>query len=130
MRTAAVSPRMRLAGWPLTALCTAVMLASASAKLFAPPEVLEPASRVFGFPMQSLQWLAALEVGCALLYAWPRTALLGAVVLTGYLGGAVATHARLGEPAMLFPVALGVCAWMGLYLREPRLRALAPIVQA
>jgi hypothetical protein len=65
------------------------------------------------------------------LYAYPPTALLGAVLITGYLGGAVATHARVGSPLLthtLFGVYVGVLAWAGLWLRNPRLRALLPIM--
>jgi hypothetical protein len=64
-----------------------------------------------------------LSVVCYLI---PRTAVLGAVLLTGYLGGAIATHARLGEP-FVAPIILGVVVWAGLWLRDPRLRALLPL---
>ena len=65
-----------------------------------------------------------------LLYAYPRTSILGAILLTGYLGGAVATHVRIGDPLfthILFPVYLGVIAWGGLWFRDDRLQALLPI---
>ena len=71
-----------------------------------------------------------LYLASTLLYIAPRTALLGAVLLTGYLGGAVATHLRLGNPLFshtLFGVYLGVAMWVGLYLREPQLRRLVPL---
>jgi len=67
---------------------------------------------------------------CTVLYLMPRTSLLGAILLTGYLGGAVATHARAGDPLfshILFPVYLGVMIWGGLFLRDDRLRALLPL---
>lgn len=66
---------------------------------------------------------------CTVLYVWPHTAVVGAVLLTGYLGGAVASHLRVGSPLLgytLFGVYVGVAAWAGLWLREPRLRALLP----
>jgi hypothetical protein len=74
--------------------------------------------------------LAALLIGAALLYAYRPTALLGAIVMTAYLGGAVATHARIGSPLFshaLFGVYVGILAWAGLWLRDPRLRALLPL---
>jgi hypothetical protein len=67
-----------------------------------------------------------LEIACVLIYAIPRTAVLGAVLLTGYLGGAIATHVRIGDPSVVIPLVLGLCAWAGVYLRDERLRALLP----
>jgi len=80
-----------------------------------------------GFPPDSLLTLGLLELGCVLLYAYRRTAMIGAVLLTGYLGGAIATHFRLGDPMMthvLFPTYVATFAWGGLYLRDARLRGL------
>lgn len=71
--------------------------------------------------------IGLLELACAVFYAIPRTAVLGAVLLTGYLGGAIATHVRIGDPASVGPLILALIAWGGLYLREQRLRALLPI---
>jgi predicted metal-binding membrane protein len=76
--------------------------------------------------------LAALMLGATALYAWQPTSVLGAVLLTAYLGGAVATHARIGSPLLshtLFGVYVGIIAWAGLWLREPRLRALIPVAR-
>ena len=70
--------------------------------------------------------LGILEVACTVIYLIPRTAVLGAILLTGYLGGATATHVRIGEPWFM-PVLLGVVVWLGIYLRDPRLRALIPL---
>lgn len=73
--------------------------------------------------------LGVLTLLCTALYAIPRTSILGAILLTGYLGGAMATHLRIGNPLfthLLFGLYLGVMAWGGLYLRDPRLRALIP----
>jgi len=77
--------------------------------------------------------IGAIELVCLALYLVPRTALLGAVVMTGYLGGAVATHVRIGSPLLshtLFPIYVAAMLWAGLYLREPRLRALVPLRRA
>jgi hypothetical protein len=79
-----------------------------------------------GYPAGVALPLFIVELVCVLLYAIPRTAVLGAILLTGYLGGAVATHVRVGEPWFL-PVIFGVLVWLGIYLREPRLRELAPL---
>lgn len=80
-----------------------------------------------GYPASTLLPIAIVEIACAILYAVPATAVLGAVLVTGYLGGAVATHVRVGEPAFVGPVVFGVLAWLGLYLRDPRIRALLPL---
>jgi len=71
--------------------------------------------------------LGIVEASCAILYLIPRTAVLGAILVTGYLGGAVATHARVGDPAFITPALLGVIAWLGLFLRDRRVRALIPL---
>jgi hypothetical protein len=76
------------------------------------------------------QPMVLLLLACTLLYAFPRTAVLGAILLTGYLGGAVATHLRVGSPVashLLFGVYVGLMAWGGVFLREPRLAALIPL---
>ena len=67
-----------------------------------------------------------VEVVCAVIYAIPQTSILGAILLTGYLGGAVSTHVRAGEPFFLALI-VGVLVWLGLYLRDERLRALVPL---
>jgi hypothetical protein len=91
--------------------------------------------RELGYPpTESLaRFLGALTLVCTVLYAWPRTAVLGAVLLTGLMGGAIASHLRLGDPLFshtLFGVWLGLFLWVGLWLREPRLRALLPTANA
>jgi hypothetical protein len=117
-------------GWGLSGLVILFMLMDATMKLLALPVVLE-ASGPLGFPGAALaRELGAVLLVCTLLYAFPRTAVLGAIVLTGYLGGAVATHLRVGSPLfshILFGVYLGVAMWGGLYLRAPALRALIPL---
>jgi hypothetical protein len=118
----------RLARWTgltLTALAAAPFVMSAAMKFFPNPQVTDGMAHL-GWPLPALLTLAILEAGSVLLYLIPRVAMLGAVVLTGYLGGAIATHLRIGEPVYLH-VALGLFIWGGLYLREPRLRALLPL---
>ncbi len=80
----------------------------------------------FGYPAGALTPIGIVELACVVLYLIPRTAVLGAILIAAYLGGAVATHVRAGEPFIL-PVLLGVLAWVGLWLRDPRVRALAPL---
>lgn len=80
-----------------------------------------------GWPASALPLLAFLQLGSLVLYLIPQTAVLGAVLLTGYLGGAIATYVRMGEPyPVLVPLSTSLIAWAGIYLREERLRALLP----
>ena len=86
-----------------------------------------------GYPEHAVAVIGAIELVCLVLYLVPRTAVLGAVVFTGYLGGAVATHLRVGNPLLshtLFPIYVAALLWGGLYLRDPRLRALMPLRRA
>jgi hypothetical protein len=114
-------------GWAMSGLVIAFMLMDATMKLLALPVVLE-AGRQIGFPGADMaHGLGALLLVCTLLYAAPRTALLGAILLTAYLGGAVATHVRMGSPLfthILFGVYLGILLWGGLCLRSAQLRQL------
>lgn len=83
-----------------------------------------------GWPESALTGLALLQLACLLLYVIPATAVLGAVLLTGYLGGAIATYVRIGEPyPVLVPLSTSLIAWAGIYLRDERLRSLLPIRQ-
>jgi hypothetical protein len=68
-----------------------------------------------------------LEVGCTIVYLIPRTAMLDAILMTGYLGGATASNVRIGDPSLIGPVLAGVLVWAGLYLRDERLSALIPV---
>ena len=79
-----------------------------------------------GYPEGVLLGLGIVELTCTILYLIPQTAVLGAILLTGYMGGAIATHLRMGEP-YAFQIVFGVLIWGGLYLREPRLRAILPL---
>ena len=83
-----------------------------------------------GYPVETVQWIGVIELACVVLYLVPRTAVLGALLLTGYLGGAIATHVRIGNPLfthILFPVYVALFIWGGLYLRDTRLRELLPL---
>jgi hypothetical protein len=85
--------------------------------------VAAEATAKLGFPVHLLFSLGVVLAVCTVLYAIPRTSWLGAILLTGYLGGATAIHLRIGQP-FFFPIVVGVLAWLGLYLRDERLRAL------
>jgi hypothetical protein len=87
------------------------------------------ATTELGYPADTVLWIGMVELVCLGLYLAPRTSVLGALLLTGYLGGAIATHVRAGSPLLshtLFPVYVALVLWGGLYLREMRLRALLP----
>ena len=130
VQTARTGGRSRTIGWILSGLMIAFLLMDATMKLLALPVVLE-AQVPLGFAgAATARGLGVLLLACTLLYAVPRTAVLGAILLTGYLGGAVATHLRVGDPLfthVLFGVYMGVALWLGLYLRDARLRALVPL---
>jgi hypothetical protein len=98
-------------------------------KLVKPAPVVEGTVQL-GYPESVLLGLGLVLITCTVLYVIPRTAVLGAILLTGYLGGAIATHVRVASPLfshMLFPVYVAVLIWGGLYLRDERLRALIPL---
>src|SRR5947207_4066141 len=114
-------------GWILTILPALMMVFSASLKLSHAPSFAGQWVNKFGFPEWELMWVGLLELACVTLYLIPRTAMLGGVLLAAYLGGAVATHVRTADPAFVVPASLGVLAWGGLYLRDSRLRAIAPL---
>jgi hypothetical protein len=82
-----------------------------------------------GWPPWALNVVGIAELACALIYAIPRLSVLGAILSTGYLGGAVAVHVHFDPPGFIIPVIIGVLAWGGLFLRDPRLRALIPLVR-
>ena len=98
-------------------------------KLVKPAPVVQGTVQL-GYPESVLVGLGIVLLSCTVLYVIPRTAILGAILLTGYLGGAIATHVRVGSPLfshILFPFYLAVLLWGGLYLRDARLRALIPL---
>lgn len=113
-------------GRVLSALPVLMMVFSAAMKLTHNPQVMEGWVGKGGYPLGTLTPIAIVELACVLLYVIPRTSVLGALLLTAYLGGAVATHVRVGEPFVI-PIILGVMAWAGLYLRDERLHALVPL---
>lgn len=118
-------------GWVLSGLFIAFMVFDASIKLVPIQPVIDTMTQL-GYPVEHARLLGVLSLVCTLLYAIPRTSVLGAVLLTAYLGGAVSAHLRIGSPLFshdLFGVYMGLFAWGGLWLRNARLRAIFPIVR-
>jgi DoxX-like protein len=124
-----ISRKTRWAGRILSTLPVLFLLMDGIMKLVKPEPVVK-ATVELGYPENVIMAIGVVLLGCVILYVVPRTAVLGAILLTGYLGGAIATHVRVGNPLFshaLFPVYLAVLIWGGLYLRESRLRALIPL---
>ncbi len=125
VQTAPVSKQVLWVGRIISALPVLLLLIAGSIKLVKPAPVVRGFAH-FGYPVKLILVIGILELICAVLYAIPRTAVLGAILLTAFMGGATATHVRIGEP-FITPVLVGVFAWAGLFLREERLRALLPL---
>jgi hypothetical protein len=119
----------RGAGAVMTGIVTLFLLVDSVGKLIPIPSAVEFTVRL-GYPESTVRLIGMILLVCLILYAVPRTSVLGAALLTGYLGGAVAAQLRLGSPLLsttLFPIYIGVLVWGGLILREDRLRALFPL---
>ena len=112
-------------GRVLTALAVIFFAFDGISKLMKVQPVLDATAQL-GFPLSSIVVMAVLLLGCTALYVVPQTRIVGAVLLTGYLGGAVAAHLRVGNPPfeMLFPVIMGSIVWAGIFVRDARVRAL------
>jgi hypothetical protein len=127
-RTVGISKRTLVVSYVLTALVSLFLAFDTVIKVLRlAPAVQGTAS--LGYPAGAVLWIGLIELVCLGLYLLPRTSVLGAVVLTGYLGGAIATHVRVGSPLAshtLFPIYVALMIWGGLYLRETRLRELLP----
>jgi hypothetical protein len=106
------------------------LLLDGAMKLVKPAFVVEATTRL-GYAENTIIPLGVVLIACTILYFIPATSVLGAILLTGYLGGAVATHVAVPEGAfpVVFPVIFGALLWLGLYLRDPRLRTLLPVKQ-
>lgn len=123
--TPPVSKKILWTGRVMSALPVLALLLSGCMKFSTSPQMTEGFTHL-GWPMTLAVMLGIVELGCTVIYLVPRTAILGAILLTGYLGGAIATCVRIGDSWYL-QFALGVLLWGGLYLRDPRLRALIPL---
>jgi len=119
----------RVTGWALSGLTIAFMLFDSLSKLALERHVVA-ATTAIGYPVAAIRPIGLILLACTILYAIPRTAVLGAVLLTGFMGGAVASKIRIEDPlfsSILFGVYFGVILWAGLYLRDGRVRALIPL---
>jgi DoxX-like family len=130
---APLSKSLTILGWILSGLIIVFLLGDGVMKLV-PLAVVTETMGQLGWPASAemARTLGILTLLGTVLYAWPATSVLGAILLTGYLGGAMATHLRVGSPLfshLLFGFYLGLMLWGGLWLREPRLRALIPFRQ-
>jgi hypothetical protein len=119
------STKTTWAGWVISILPCLVFLFSAILKIEDGPELLKGFAHV-GLTASMMMPLAILEISCVVIYLIPRTSVLGAILLTGYVGGAICTAWRVGDPFWM-QIILGLLVWLGIYLREPRLRQLLPL---
>jgi hypothetical protein len=126
----AATPASVWTGRVLSGLAAAFLLVDAGTKLVAPQFAIGNSPPLdWQFDVATMRTLGTLLLIPTLLYIWPRTAVLGAVLITGYLGGAIATHLRVDSPLLthtLFGVYLGLMVWSGLWLRNPALRSVIP----
>ena len=120
------SKKMKITGWALSILAILLLLVDGFAKLIKPEPVIQ-ATLQLGYPESTITTIGVLAIICAIIYAIPRSAFLGAILLTGFLGGAIATHFRINNPVFshtLFPAYILLFIWLGLYLRSASLRKL------
>ncbi len=125
-RTASGSKAMVWTGRIISALIVLMMVMSGAMKIAKPPSLAEGFAKL-GYPESLALGIGIAEIVSAIIYAIPRTAVLGAILLTGYLGGATATNVRVEDPMFILPVVVGILVWLGLFLRDGRIRALLPL---
>jgi hypothetical protein len=127
LQTAPTSKAMRWTGIVIGCLPALMLIFAGAMNLAKTKDAVEGAMK-YGYPEHAIVWMGLAAVVSAILYLIPRTAMLGAILLTGYLGGAVATHVRADEGLVRisFPVLFGVLLWGGLYFRDSRIRSLVP----
>jgi hypothetical protein len=127
-QTAPTSTKLLWTGRILSVLAVLFMLFDTAGHLLKPAPVVQAFAQL-GLPLRLSVTIGMIQLLCLILYIIPRTAILGAVLLTGYLGGAIAIHMRVGNPLFetIFPILIGILFWAGLLLRDHRLRAIFPI---
>jgi len=125
-QTASVSKKRLWAGRIICAVVVLCLLFDSGLKVMKLAPAVEATARL-GYPTKLVFAIGIAELICVVLFGIPRTSMLGAILLTGYLGGATATQVRLEDPWFFFPVVIGVLVWGGLFLRDERLRALVPL---
>jgi hypothetical protein len=119
------------AGRIMSAVVIAALAADGTIQLFAPAQIASMLQET-GFAVDLTRIVGPIILACALLYALPTTAVLGAILVTGFLGGAICAHVRIGElgsPPELISLLLGALTWGGLYARDARIRALLPLIR-
>ena len=128
MNQVAATPKwMTWVGWAMTAVPALMMGGMGTVMgVLQPKEAVEGFEK-YGYDANLFRVLIGVEVASVVIYLVPQTSVLGAILLTAYLGGAVATHVRAGEAQWFFPVIMGVLVWGGLFLRDARIRALIPL---
>ena len=120
------SKKMTIAGWIIGGLPAALLILMSPMSILQKPDVVENMKH-YGYPEGCVMWIGiALLISC-ILYLVPKTSVLGAILMTGYFGGAVATHVRASESTWFIAVIFGILFWGGLWFREPRIRALIPL---
>ena len=118
-------------GRMLSAFVVIALVADASIQLFVPTQIASMLQET-GFAMDLTHVVGPIALACAILYAIPATAVLGAILVTGFLGGAICAHVRIGElesPPEIVSLLLGAMTWGGLYARDPRIRAILPLIR-
>jgi hypothetical protein len=129
MNNEAQTKKRFMVGYILTGLVSAFLTFDVVLKVLRLAPAVQGTTEL-GYPAGTVVWIGLIQLICLVLYLVPRTSVLGAVMLTGYLGGAIATHVRVGSPLLgytLFPIYVALMVWGGLYLREARLRELMPL---
>ncbi len=121
----AATKKLVVTGWIITILLSLMFLMSGAMKFMGGPQVEQGLTHL-GIPTSMVIPLGILELSVLVIYLIPATSVLGAILMTGYVGGIIVTHWRVGDP-VLIPIILGLMIWLGLYLREPRLKELIPL---
>lgn len=120
-----ISKGARIAGWILTIL-PCLLFAMSAAMKFIQPAGFDEGLKHMGWDPATMKYIGIVELACAAIYLFPRTAVLGAILLTGYMGGAIATHVRVGD--MVFTqILIGIVIWFALWLRDSRVKNLIPL---
>jgi len=123
------SKGMYWAGWVIGILPSLFMLGASALPKFLQPAGMEVNVEPLGWKISQMTTLGILEAAVVILYLIPQTSVIGAILCVSYLGGAVATHVRIGDTWWFMPVIFGVMFWLGLWLRDPRLRNILSITK-
>jgi hypothetical protein len=117
---------MTITGWVLTVLLSLALFASAAFKFMPPTPEMEEGLAKSGLTIEKMRIIGVVEVACALLFLIPPTSALGAVLLTGYFGGATFAHVSMNE-SIIVPILFGILAWLALFFRDARVRSILPL---